>query len=86
MYIYPELSKTIKVFFLSYVRDHRTVFVGEDKGRVYNWTVTDQPGRVVADHWIKDDGVEKCHSCAIRFSFSERKHHCRNCGKVFCSK
>lgn len=67
-------------------KDHRTVFVGEDKGRVYNWTVTDQPGRVVADHWIKDDGVEKCHSCAIRFSFSERKHHCRNCGKVFCSK
>ncbi|XP_056017801.1 WD repeat and FYVE domain-containing protein 3-like isoform X2 [Ostrea edulis] len=67
-------------------KDHRTVFVGEDKGRVYSWTVTDQPGRVVADHWIKDDGVEKCHSCSIRFSFSERKHHCRNCGKVFCSK
>ncbi|XP_061175428.1 WD repeat and FYVE domain-containing protein 3-like isoform X2 [Saccostrea echinata] len=67
-------------------KDHRTVYVGEDKGRVYSWTVTDQPGRVVADHWIKDDGVEKCHSCSVRFSFSERKHHCRNCGKVFCSR
>ena len=54
--------------------------------RVYNWSVTDQPGRVVADHWIEDDGVEKCHYCAIRYAFSECKHHCRNCGEVFCLK
>lgn len=88
MYCIFILNKARQLRFSSFhvFRDHRTVFVGEDKGRVYNWTVTDQPGRVVADHWIKDDGVEKCHSCAIRFSFSERKHHCRNCGKVFCSK
>ncbi|KAL4240237.1 WD repeat and FYVE domain-containing protein 3 [Mactra antiquata] len=67
-------------------RDHKTVYVGDAKGRIFSWTVTDQPGRVVADHWIKDDGAETCLSCGIRFSFSERRHHCRSCGRVFCSR
>jgi len=66
-------------------RDHKTVYVGDARGRIYSWTVTDQPGRVV-DHWVKDDGAETCLQCGIRFTFSERRHHCRNCGQVFCSR
>ncbi|XP_070185825.1 WD repeat and FYVE domain-containing protein 3-like isoform X2 [Littorina saxatilis] len=67
-------------------RDHKTVYVGDGRGRIFNWTVTDQPGRVAADHWMKDEGVESCPVCNVRFNFAERRHHCRNCGKVFCSK
>ncbi|BFZ02583.1 hypothetical protein BsWGS_05621 [Bradybaena similaris] len=67
-------------------KDHKTVYVGDVKGRIWNWTVTNQPGRVVADHWVKDDGAESCPTCGVRFSFAERRHHCRNCGNVFCSK
>ena len=62
------------------------MYVGDAKGRIFSWTVTDQPGRVVTDHWMKDDGAETCLQCGVRFSFSERRHHCRNCGQVFCSK
>ncbi|KAK2144407.1 hypothetical protein LSH36_759g01035 [Paralvinella palmiformis] len=67
-------------------KDHKTVYVGDAKGRVYSWTVTDQPGRVVADHWVKDDGGDSCQGCNVKFSFSERRHHCRNCGQLFCSR
>ena len=67
-------------------RDHKTVYVGDGKGRVFSWSVTDQPGRVVADHWVKDDGGDSCVACSVKFSFSERRHHCRNCGQLFCSK
>uniref|UniRef100_A0A804M7P7 FYVE-type domain-containing protein n=1 Tax=Zea mays TaxID=4577 RepID=A0A804M7P7_MAIZE len=28
----------------------------------------------------------KCHSCAVDFSPFNRRHHCRNCGEIFCDK
>lgn len=69
-------------------RDHRTVLVGDARGRVHSWSVTDASGRSIADHWLRDDAVEVCSNpkCRIRFTLTERRHHCRNCGHVFCSR
>ena len=39
-----------------------------------------------ADHWIKDEGAESCSQCQVRFTLTERRHHCRDCGKLFCAK
>ncbi|XP_014604234.1 PREDICTED: WD repeat and FYVE domain-containing protein 3 isoform X1 [Polistes canadensis] len=71
---------------LAVSRDHKTVYVGDTRGRVFSWSVCEQPGRTVADHWLKDEGADTCVGCCVRFNLYERKHHCRNCGLVFCSR
>lgn len=34
--------------------------------------------------WTEDDKVDKCFKCNIAFNWLQRKHHCRNCGRIFC--
>lgn len=35
--------------------------------------------------WLKDDEASGCKQCRKEFSISRRKHHCRNCGDIFCN-
>ncbi|XP_025244919.1 RUN and FYVE domain-containing protein 1 [Theropithecus gelada] len=35
--------------------------------------------------WLKDDEATHCRQCEKEFSISRRKHHCRNCGHIFCN-
>ncbi|KAJ8383375.1 hypothetical protein AAFF_G00221650 [Aldrovandia affinis] len=71
---------------LAISKDHSKILVGDGRGRVFSWSVSDQPGRSAADHWVKDEVVDSCSGCAMRFSLTERRHHCRNCGQLFCQK
>jgi hypothetical protein len=34
--------------------------------------------------WVSDTIIEKCLECDKYFSIFRRKHHCRNCGGIFC--
>jgi len=35
--------------------------------------------------WAPDDQVTNCRLCGKEFNLSRRKHHCRNCGEIFCA-
>ncbi len=66
-------------------RDHRKLFIGDSIGRIFSWTVTDNLGGVM-QHWVHDSAVNHCYNCKVEFSMLERKHHCRDCGQIFCAK
>ncbi len=34
--------------------------------------------------WVKDENITNCQNCQALFTLLLRKHHCRNCGKIFC--
>eukprot|EP00047_Mylnosiga_fluctuans_P023839 m.147022 g.147022 ORF g.147022 m.147022 type:complete len:3132 (+) comp9701_c0_seq1:40-9435(+) len=70
---------------LSVSSDLRRLFTGDARGRVFAWCLPDASGRT-NEHWLKDSAAPACMglNCNVRFSFAERRHHCRNCGKVFC--
>ena len=36
--------------------------------------------------WVPDANVEQCSYCDVNFTMFNRKHHCRFCGKIFCSE
>ncbi|ELR18433.1 FYVE zinc finger domain containing protein [Acanthamoeba castellanii str. Neff] len=36
--------------------------------------------------WVLDVMVPECVGCHAQFTLIKRRHHCRNCGKVFCGK
>eukprot|EP00013_Stygamoeba_regulata_P010449 CAMPEP_0177687774 /NCGR_PEP_ID=MMETSP0447-20121125/34316_1 /TAXON_ID=0 /ORGANISM="Stygamoeba regulata, Strain BSH-02190019" /LENGTH=104 /DNA_ID=CAMNT_0019198055 /DNA_START=205 /DNA_END=519 /DNA_ORIENTATION=+ len=38
----------------------------------------------MAPDWVPDEKVQACQRCAKPFSFTNRRHHCRCCGKVVC--
>lgn len=35
--------------------------------------------------WVNDEFILNCTKCDKKFTLFNRKHHCRNCGKVFCN-
>ncbi|TDG46399.1 hypothetical protein AWZ03_007173 [Drosophila navojoa] len=36
--------------------------------------------------WMPDSKAKECYDCAQKFTTFRRKHHCRLCGQIFCSK
>uniref|UniRef100_A0A3Q2U8G3 Lateral signaling target protein 2 homolog n=1 Tax=Fundulus heteroclitus TaxID=8078 RepID=A0A3Q2U8G3_FUNHE len=36
--------------------------------------------------WVPDDACNSCITCKAPFTVIRRKHHCRSCGKIFCSR
>ncbi|CAL1383867.1 unnamed protein product [Linum trigynum] len=51
-----------------------------------DWMNFIKPANEEKDHWVPDEAVKKCTGCGTDFNAFIRRHHCRNCGDVFCDK
>lgn len=36
--------------------------------------------------WMPDSKSRECYDCEVKFNTFRRKHHCRLCGQIFCSR
>ncbi|CAL1265075.1 unnamed protein product [Larinioides sclopetarius] len=41
---------------------------------------------IVKPYWIPDAEAVNCMHCGMKFTVIKRRHHCRGCGKVLCSR
>ncbi|KAL1311981.1 hypothetical protein HN51_038635 [Arachis hypogaea] len=51
-----------------------------------DWMNLIKPPNEEKDHWVPDEAVSKCTACGTDFGAFNRRHHCRNCGDIFCDK
>lgn len=58
----------------------------EKRKGLVDWMNIIKPKMEEKDHWVPDEAVKKCTSCASDFGAFVRRHHCRNCGDIFCDK
>jgi len=40
----------------------------------------------IAPVWIPDSEARTCTICAVKFTITNRRHHCRQCGNVVCGR
>ena len=70
---------------LSISKDYKRLFIGDANGRVWQWSVPESTGGRT-DKWKNTKQYDKCFNCEAKFTVTDRKHHCRCCGKIFCSR
>ncbi|XP_072020526.1 FYVE and coiled-coil domain-containing protein 1-like isoform X2 [Amphiura filiformis] len=60
----------------------------KEKDTLWQWTdkLEHQRKLKASERWLEDKEVVKCMQCEVEFGIMVRRHHCRSCGRIFCSK
>ena len=51
-----------------------------------NLALHKQIGDQLSKTWEHNQVATNCRSCKANFTATKRKHHCRNCGQIYCDK
>ncbi|KAI8364609.1 hypothetical protein BD560DRAFT_491198 [Blakeslea trispora] len=54
--------------------------------RILNRLRGSEPSDNNKEFWMPDEQCKECVRCNAPFNLFRRKHHCRTCGRIFCSK
>ena len=68
-------------FALEEIHDHGPSFYVDDDPDLASVCLHARPKK-----WVPDDAYSECMICRVEFSFFNRKHHCRYCGKLLCGE
>ena len=52
--------------------------------RINGYRARADTGEFIRPRWEPDDEILQCNACSIKFDWIIRRHHCRNCGRIFC--
>ncbi len=79
----PQPHKTVhRVYVSTLLQEHLTKFNALLQTRKLAPMYVHPP---VRQPWVPDLGVNQCTWCNAAFGYTTRRHHCRACGKIFCS-
>ena len=70
---------------LTISKDYKKLYIGDSNGRVWQWSLPETIGGRT-DRWINTKKYDSCLDCKSKFTVTDRKHHCRKCGNIFCSR
>ncbi|KAF8946973.1 1-phosphatidylinositol-3-phosphate 5-kinase [Haplosporangium gracile] len=85
-YIHQTLG-TKDASYDSDARSIRSFSSGHQKGNSLTKVIRRLRGEGVnKDYWMADENAKECFGCSASFFVFRRKHHCRICGHIFCSK
>ncbi|KAL3632105.1 hypothetical protein CASFOL_025089 [Castilleja foliolosa] len=67
--------------------DERDKILSDLVGFCKSWVLwRSEPSHMSRDFWMPDQSCPVCYECDSQFTLFNRRHHCRLCGRIFCSK
>ena len=52
--------------------------------RINGYRARADTGEFIRPRWEPDNEIIQCNACSIQFDWVIRRHHCRNCGRIYC--